>query len=318
MKKKFFAVLASAALCVSMLAGCGKQDKVYKVGICQLVEHPALDAATKGFQDALKEKLGDNVKFDLQNAQGESSTCITIINSFTSSGKDLILANATAPLQAAANGTKTIPILGTSITDYASALDMSDWNGVTGRNISGTSDLAPLSEQAAMLNELFPDKVNVGILYCSAEANSKFQADTIKVDLEKLGKKVAFYTFVDTNDIATVVRGAVDKVDVIYVPTDNTAASNAEIIDSICKPAGIPIIAGEEGICKGCGVATLSISYYNLGYTTGEMAYEILANGGDITKMEVKYAPEVVKMYDAERCAALGVTIPEGYKAIEK
>ena len=316
--KKTVALLMTLVLGASLLTGCGSsKSKVYNVGICQLVQHVALDAATQGFKDALVEKLGEeNIKFDEQNAQGDSATCSTIVNSFVSSNYDLILANATAPLQAAAAGTTSIPILGTSVTDYATALDISDWSGLTGRNISGTSDLAPLSEQAAMLNELFPESKNVGILYCSAEANSQYQADVMKEELEKLGKTVEFYTFVDTNDVATVSQNAADNSEVIYVPTDNTAASNTEIIDSICQPAGVPIIAGEEGICNGCGVATLSISYYDLGYTTGQMAAEILKDGKDVSTMEVQYAPNVTKEYNADRCAALGITIPDGYTAI--
>lgn len=316
--KKTVALLMTAVLAMGVLTGCGSAKKqVYNVGVCQLVQHPALDAATEGFKDALVEKLGEeNVKFDEQNAQGDSATCSTIVNSFVSSKVDLIMANATPPLQAAAAGTTDIPILGTSVTDYATALDISDWNGLTGRNISGTSDLAPLSEQAAMLNEIFPDSKNVGILYCSAEANSQYQADVMKAELEALGKTVTFYTFVDTNDVATVAQNAADNSDVIYIPTDNTAASNTEIIDSICQPAGVPIIAGEEGICTGCGVATLSISYYDLGYTTGLMAAEILADGKDVKDMEIQFAPNVTKEYDAARCEALGVTVPEGYVAI--
>ena len=316
MKKKL-ALLMTAVLCLGMLTGCGNSKKAYNVGICQLVQHVALDAATQGFKDALVETLGEeNVTFDEQNAQGDSATCSTIVNAFVSANVDLIMANATAPLQAAAAGTTTIPVLGTSVTDYATALDIENWSGLTGRNISGTSDLAPLSEQAARLNELFPDSANVGILYCSAEANSQYQADVMKQELEALGKSVSFYTFVDTNDVATVTQSAADASDVIYVPTDNTAASNTEIIDSICQPAGVPIVAGEEGICSGCGVATLSISYYDLGYTTGQMAAEILANGADIEKMEVQNAPNVTKEYDADRCAALGIEVPSDYVAI--
>ena len=327
--KKSVALLLSLVLGASLLTGCGgsaetaapaKEEaaaKVYNVGICQLVQHVALDAATQGFKDALVEKLGEaNVKFDEQNAQGDSATCATIVNSFVSNNVDLIMANATPPLQSAAAGTTTIPVLGTSVTDYGTALDIADWTGKTGRNISGTCDLAPLKEQAAMLNELFPDAKKVGVLYCSAEANSQYQADNIKAELESLGKTVEFFTFVDTNDVATVTQNAASACEVIYIPTDNTAASNTEIIDSICQPAGIPIIAGEEGICKGCGVATLSISYYDLGYTTGEMAYEILANGKDVSTMDVQYAPNVTKEYDAARCEALGITVPEGYEAI--
>lgn len=329
MKRKlglFWAVV----FCISALSACSSNgktentgnkdgsnsDKVYNVGICQLVEHVALDAASKGFMEALKAKLGDKVKFDEQNAQGDSATAATIVNQFVSSQVDLILANATSPLQAAAAGTTSIPILGTSITDYASALDIDNWNGATGRNISGTSDLAPLKEQAAMLNELFPQSKKVGIIYCSAEANSQYQADMIKKELEALGKTVSFFTFVDTNDVQTVTKNAADQSDVIYLPTDNAVASNTGIIDAVCRPAGIPIITGEEGICKGCGVATLSISYYDLGYTTGEMAYEILVNGADIKTMEIKYAPKVTKEYNKEICDALNITIPADYTAI--
>ena len=321
-KLKRFAALALCAVTALSMCACSgteKDDKKFVVGICQLVEHEALDAATKGFKETLTEKLeaeGYTVEFKEQSAQGDSATCTTIINGYVSSGVDLILANATAPLQSAAAGTTTIPILGTSVTDYASALDIDDWTGTTGRNISGTSDLAPLSEQAAMIKELFPDAKKVGILYCSAEANSQYQADVIKGELAKLDMECEFYSFVDTNDVATVTTNAAANSDVIYIPTDNTAASNTGVIDNICRPAGVPIVAGEAGICGGCGVATLSIDYYDLGSTTGEMAYDILVKGEDITKMEVKFAPNVTKKYNKEICTALELEIPDGYEAI--
>ena len=291
---------------------------VYNIGICQLVQHDALDAATEGFQQALKDLLGEeNVNFDLQNASGDSPTCATIINQFVSADVDLILSNGTAALQAAAAGTNEIPILGTSITDYATALEIDDWTGTTGTNISGTSDLAPLEEQAAMLNELFPDAETVGLLYCSAEANSAYQVNTIQGYLEEYGYTCTPYTFADSNDLASVTTTASSECDVIYIPTDNTAASNTEIINNICLPAGVPVVAGEEGICGGCGVATLSIDYYDIGYAAGEMAYEILANGADITTMAVEYAPEVTKKYNAANCEALGIEVPDDYVAIE-
>lgn len=292
---------------------------VYQIGICQLVQHEALDAATQGFVDTLTELLGEgNVEFSEQNASGDSATCATIINQFVSSNVDLILANGTASLQAGAAGTDTIPILGTSITDYGTALDMDNWTGTTGRNISGTSDLAPLQEQAEMLHELFPDAVNIGLLYCSAEANSAYQVENVQAALEEYGYTCTTYTFADSNDIASVVTTASSECDVIYVPTDNTAASNTEVINNVCLPAGVPIIAGEEGICSGCGVATLSIDYYDLGCKTGEMAYEILVNGADITTMEVETADATTKKYDADRCAELNIEIPDDYVAIEK
>ncbi len=301
----------------STTAGGGDAEKIYRIGICQLVQHPALDEATRGFQEALTEKLGDRVSFDMQNAQGESTNCSTIINQFVSAKVDLILANATAPLQSAAAATAEIPILGTSITDYATALDIDNWNGQTGRNISGTADLAPLDEQAAVIQELFPDKNKVGLLYCSGEPNSQYQVDIMKEHLEGMGYTCTYYSFVDSNDIASVVTNAASNSDLIYIPTDNTAASNTEVIQNICLPAKIPVFTGEEGICKGCGVATLSISYYDIGYISGEMAYEILVNGADIATMDIRYAPNVVKKYNAANCEALGISIPEGYEAIE-
>ncbi len=298
------------------IANGNDTEKTYRIGICQLVQHVALDEATKGFQDALTEKLGDKVSFDMQNAQGESTNCSTIINQFVSAKVDLILANATAPLQSAAAATAEIPILGTSITDYATALDIDNWNGQTGRNISGTADLAPLDEQAAVIQELFPDKKKVGLLYCSGEPNSQYQVDIMKEHLEGMGYTCTYYSFVDSNDIASVVTNAASNSDLIYVPTDNTAASNTEVIQNVCLPAKVPVFAGEEGICKGCGVATLSISYYDIGYISGEMAYEILVNDADITTMDIRYAPNVVKKYNAANCEALGISVPDDYEAI--
>ncbi len=319
MKKKLLSMILTGCMALGMLTGCGeaKEDGSYTVGICQLVQHEALDAATQGFKDALTEKLGDKVTFDEQNASGDSVTCATIANQFASADVDLILANATAPLQAAAAATNTIPILGTSVTDYATALQISDWTGTTGTNISGTSDLAPLAEQAAMLNELFPDAKNVGMVFCSAEPNSSYQVNVVTKELENLGYTCKEFSFADSNDIASVVTSATAECDVIYIPTDNTAASATEVINNVCLPAGIPVIAGEEGICKGCGVATLSISYYDLGYQTGLMAYEILVNGADVSTMEVQFAPEVTKKYNATNCEKLGVKLPEDYVAIQ-
>ncbi len=305
---------AAASTADSTAAADGK---VYNIGICQLVQHEALDAATQGFKDALVEKLGEgSVKFDEQNASGDSANCATIVNGFVSNGVDLILANATAPLQAAAQATADIPVLGTSITDYATALDISDWTGTVGNNISGTSDLAPLDQQAAMIQELFPDAKSVGLLYCSAEPNSVYQCDVIEGYLTEEGYTVARYAFTDTNDVTSVAQTAADNSDVIYIPTDNTAASNTEAIANVVIPAKVPVVAGEEGICAGCGVATLSISYYDLGYATGEMAAKILADGADVSAMPVEFAPNVTKKYNAPNCEALGITPPSDYVAI--
>ncbi|MBQ3423905.1 MAG: ABC transporter substrate-binding protein [Clostridia bacterium] len=311
--KKLLAVIVATLLC---LGAAAVAEETYTVGICQLVQHVALDAATQGFQDAITEKLGDAVTFDVQNASGDSNTCSTIVNTFVSDGVDLIMANATPALQAAVAATGEIPILGTSVTDYATALDIDDWTGATGINVSGTSDLAPLDQQAQMLKELFPDAATVGILYCSAEPNSKYQAEVITGCLTELGYTCEEYTFADSNDVASVTQSACDGSDVLYIPTDNTAASCTEAIRNVVEPAGKPVIAGEEGICAGCGVATLSISYYDLGYATGEMACEVLTGGADVAAMDVRFAPNVTKEYNAELCQILGVSVPEDYVAI--
>ncbi len=322
MKKKLMSALLAAAMVVSLTACGGSNgasgDKTYNVGICQLVEHPALDAATQGFVDALTEKLGDQVTFDTQNAQGDAPTCSTITNTFAANNYDLILANATPALLAAISSTSSIPILGTSVTDYATAMEIDEWTGVTGTNVSGTSDLAPLDQQAACIKELFPDAKNIGILYCSAEPNSKYQATVITEYLEKDGYTVTEYKFSDSNDVASVTQAAADANDVLYIPTDNTAASCTEAIANVVIPAKVPVFAGEEGICAGCGIATLSISYYDLGRATGDMAYEILVNGADPASMEIEFAPNVTKKYNAANAKALGITIPDDYEAIEE
>ncbi len=308
--------LALAVVMVLPLAACSEKTDSYKVGICQLVQHDALDAATKGFMDALTEELGDKVEFDNQNASNDIPMCSTIVNQFVSNDVDLILANATPALQAASAATVEIPILGTSVTEYGVAMGIENFSGTVGGNVSGTSDLAPLDQQAAMLKEWFPDAKNVGLLYCSAEPNSQYQVDVVKTELEKLGYTAEYYSFSDSNDLAAVVENAIAWADVIYVPTDNTVASNTGIIDNICQPAGIPVIAGEEGICGGCGVATLSISYYDLGVATGKMAAKILTGEADISEMPIEYAPDFVKKYNPTICDALGLTAPEGYVAI--
>ncbi len=313
--KKLVALLIAALLLLSVPA-LAESEKTYTVGICQLVQHVALDAATQGFKDALTEKLGDNVKFNEQNASGDSANCITIINGFLADNVDLIMANATPALQAAQAATADTPILGTSVTDYGTALDIADWTGATGMNISGTSDLAPLDGQAAMIKELFPDAKKVGLLYCSAEANSAYQINVIRDYLTEMGYECTDYAFTDSNDVASVTTNACAGSDVLYIPTDNTAASCTEAIRNVIEVEKTPVVTGEEGLCKGCGVATLSISYYELGKATGEMAYEVLVEGADVSTMDVRFAPTFTKEYNAELCELLGVTVPEDYVAI--
>ena len=329
MKKKLMSLVCAAAMMLS-LAACGSANSdtpaapeasdpaaaSYTVGIVQLVPHEALDAATQGFKDALEAALPGQVKFEEGIGAGDSATCTPIVTNFVASNVDLIMANATPALQAAAAATADIPILGTSVTEYGVALNIDNFSGVVGTNISGTSDLAPLDAQAAMIKEWFPDTKTVGLIYCSAEANSQYQVNEIQKLLEAQGLTCTQYPFSDSNDMAAIVQTAADNSDVIYAPTDNTVASNAGIIDNICRPAGIPVIAGEEGLCAGCGVATLSISYYDLGVATGKMAAKILTGEAKIEEMPIGYAETVTPKYNEAICSELNITVPEGYIAI--
>ena len=331
--RRLLTALLAAAMCLSM-AACGSKPaadngssdtdasagddaaKKYTIGVCQLVTHDALDAATQGFIDALQEKLGaENVDVDVQNAANDQNMCTTIVNGFVSKNVDLILANATPALQAAYNATTEIPIMGTAVTEYGVALGIDNFSGTVGGNVSGTSDLAPLTEQADMILELLPETKTVGLLYCSAEPNSAYQVQVVEEYLTDKGIACQRYSFSDSNDVAAVTTKAAADSDVIYIPTDNTAASCTETIGSIVLNAGTPVVAGEQGLCAGCGIATLSISYYDLGYKTGEMAAQVLTGEADISAMPIQYAP-ATKMYNPAMCEALGITVPEGYEAM--
>ena len=315
--KKLIALTLAALMMAGLCACSGSTSSkdTYTVGICQLMQHVALDDATQGFMDALKDELGDKVTFDNQNAGGEMTMCSTIVGQFVASEVDLIMANATPALQAAAAATTEIPILGTSVTEYGVALGIENFSGTVGGNISGASDLASLEAQAQMVKEWFPDVKTVALLYCSSEANSQYQVDVMKAELEAMGYTCAYASFSDSNDLAGVVEHCVANYDLIYVPTDNTVASNTEIIDNICRPAGQPVIGGDGGICSGCTVATLCIEYYDLGYTTGKMAAQILTGQAKISEMPIAYA-EASSVYNVEICADLGITPPDGYEPI--
>ena len=321
--------LLSAAIAATMtltLAACGtSQDDgqsadnpdAYIVGICEQMEHVSLSEATRGFKDGLVEILGeDSVVFREQNAGGEQANCTTIIDGFVSDGVDLILANATWPLQAAASATNSIPVLGTSVTDYATALNLDNFDGTIGRNISGTSDLVDLQAQAQIVQELFPEAENVGLLYCSGEPNSVYQIETVRGYLEDMGYTCEVYAFTDVNDLASVTQAACDASDVIYIPIDNTVASNTESVANVALAAGVPIVGGDPGICSGCGVATIATDYYELGRLTGEMAAKILTGESDISSMPVQYGA-MEKLCNPANCETLGITIPEGYTAVE-
>lgn len=308
MKKIIALILAMLLLALPAFA----EEETYSVGVCQLVQHIALDDSTRGFADALTNLLGGQVEIKVENASGDLATCNSIVNNFIAEEVDLIMANATPALQAAQAATGDIPILGASVTDYAAALAIDPWEGFTGQNVSGTSDLAIPNAQAQLIQELFPEAKTVGMLYCTSEANSVYQVEIIEGYLAEMGYECRRFGFTDSNDVASIAQNASLSCDVIYTPTDNVVASCAQAIRNVVEIEGTPIIGGDEGICTGCSVATICIDYYDLGYTTGEMAYAILVEGEDISQMPIRYSFHPYKVYNEELCAYLGVEPPAG------
>lgn len=320
MKKRslaFLVTLAAIACTIMGTTACKKENPSFTIGIFQFTQHESLDAATQGFKDALTDKLGDNVTFDERNANGDRTTCTTVIDEFIYNGVDLILANSTTSLQIATAATSEIPILGTSVTEYRTALQLNDFDGTIGGNISGTSDFVPPAEQAALIQELFPDAKKIGMLCCSSEANSQYQAEALQKELADIGYSCESYLFADSNDLSYAAENAAAECDVIYIPTDNTIASCAGLIANICGAEGLPVITGEESTCRVCGAATLTVDYYDLGYATGEMAARILIDGEDISTMPIQYASSFTKKYNADICRQLGMTLPEDYTPLE-
>ena len=302
------------AVMLLLLSPAALAQEPYRVGICQILTHEAVDQAAQGFRDALDAELGAGaVLYDMKDASGDAGICTLIINDFIADEVDLILANGTPALQAAAASTADIPILGTSVTEYGVALGIEDFSGLVGGNVSGTSDLAPMDLQAQMIPELFPEARTVGLLYCSAEPNSLYQVETVKACLEGMSLTAIPYPFTDSNDMAAVTQSACENVDVIYIPTDNTVAANATIVDNLCQPAGIPVVTGDTGTCSIAGAAVLGISYYELGQVTGRMAAKVLTGESDISSMPIAYVENVTYQYNPLICEALGITVPDGY-----
>ena len=317
--KRTVAIFLAVLMMLSLTACSGTADDgKYVVGICQYMPHDSLDQATQGFKDALVGALGEeNVVIKVQDAAGEISTCSTIVDGFLAEKVDLIMANATPALRAAVSATDEVPVLGTSVTDYAAALGMSEWNGVVGNNVSGTSDLGPLKEQAAIIQDLFPDANVVGLLYCSAEPNSVYQIAIMEDYLTEMGYTCQRFVFNDANDLHSVTQTAVGVVDVMYMPTDNVAANYPETIGNVLLPEKIPMVTGESNSCRVAGVATVSIDYYELGFVTGQMAAQVLTGEADISQMPVAYLEEATRLYNQELCQQLGIAVPEGYEALK-
>lgn len=320
--KKHLGLMAACMAAVMAMTGCGggtaeTAETAYRIGIVQQSEHGSLDAAAEGFMDKLTELLGEeNVTFDLKNAQGEQTNSTSIATKFVSDGVDLIMANGTTALQSAAIATGEIPIVGASVSDYITA-GVVDSNEVPGRNVTGVSDLAEISAQVDVLLQFCQEDTKVAVVYCSAEPNSAYQAKLAEEHLQELGREYAIYTAADSNDIQAVMTKVVSDCGAVYIPTDNTFASNMEIVKNITLPAGVPSFAGAEPMCQIGALATLSISYYDLGVKAAEMAYDILVNGANPGEMPVAFVSEgITPKYNADMATALGVEIPEGLEAI--
>ena len=318
--KKF---LAAACLMVAGLAACGNKpstpsnpdEKVFQIGIVQLAEHPAMDEATRGFKEFLTEKLGDKVQFNVQNAQGEQTNCTTIVNQFVSSKVDLIMANATNAVKAAREATSDIPVVGTSVTDYVSCGLVAS-NEAPGANVTGASDMNPVTVQVDLMKTLCPEVKTVGIVINSGEENSAIQAEEAKTAFEAEGFAVKIYSVADTNEIQTVVTAACNEVDAFYEPTDNLIAANVPTMSNITTAAGKPVICGEGGMCESGFLATYAISYYELGRAAGEQAFNILVNGADPATTPIFFfdVSNLSLVINEENAAELGITIPEELK----
>lgn len=314
--KKVMAAGMAAILTLSVMAGCSKKDSASgqkKIGVVQLVEHDALDAAYKGFKDGLKDagyKDGDKIKIEYKNAQNEQSNCQTIAQQFVTDKCDLVLAIATPAAQAMANETKDIPILVTAVTDPASSKLVKS-NDKPGGNVSGTSDLTPVAKQMNLLKELVPSAKKVAMLYCSAEANSKFQVDLAKKEAKKLGLTSVDATVSESSEIRQVVESLKGKVDAIYAPTDNTIAAGINTVSMVANEAKLPLIVGEEGMCTGGGLATYGLNYYKLGKQTAAQAVKILEGKAEAKDMPIEYQENADLIINKDTAKTLGIKIPK-------
>jgi putative ABC transport system substrate-binding protein len=326
-KKRIVALGLALTLALGLVAGCGgagdkkpAAKKMYNVGIAQLVEHAALDAANKGFVDGLASKgykEGQNVKFDKQNAQADQSNLQNIAQRFVSNKVDLICAIATPTAQTMANATKDIPIVGTAITDYEAAKLVKD-NKKPGTNVTGTTDMNPVKEQVELALKIVPKAKTLGLIYCSSEVNSQIQAQMAKTAAKAKGLNVLETTVSNVNDIQQAAQNLVGKADVIYVPTDNVLASAMPTLTAITNEAKIPVICGEGGMLKGGGLATLAVDYYKLGFTTGEMAADILAGKSKPADMAIKAQDKFDTIINKAEAQKLGIKLPADLEKFAK
>lgn len=311
--KKLLTIAASTLMAALFaFTSCSGKSQAKKIGVIQLVQHSALDAAYNGFVDQLKVRGyedGKNIKIDYQNASGEQANCVTIANQLVSERNDLILAIATPAAQAVANATESIPVLITAVTDPASA-NLVDSNELPGRNVTGTSDLTPCAAQIDLIKQLFPEAKHIAIMYCSSEENSIVQANLAIAECEKIGLTYETATVSNTNEIQQVTQSLVGKVDAIYIPTDNMMASSIATVSMITNEAKIPVICGEDGMTQGGGLCTYGINYYELGKLTGDMAADILEGKSKPETTPIQYLQHFDFSYNADTAEALGIEFP--------
>lgn len=322
--KKYLAAAVAVVMALGVMTGCSSSkteekaetpaeetadDTVYKIGVLQLTQHAALDAANDGFVAALDD-AGIKYEIDQQNASGDQSTCQTIAEKLVNDGNDLIYAIATPAAQAVAGLTKDIPVVISAVTDPAESGLVAD-NAAPGGNVTGTSDLTPVKEQIELLKQVLPEAKTVGILYCSAESNSVIQANMAKEACAANDLEALEFTVSSSNEIQTVVESMVGKVDAIYCPTDNTIANGMATVAMVANDNGLPTICGESGMVDAGGLATYGIDYYQLGYMAGEMAVEILTNGANPAEMPIGYlsADKCELSVNEDTAAKLGIDV---------
>ena len=311
--KKLLSVAIALLASAFVLTGCNEKNGKIKIGVIQLIEHPALDKSYQGFVDGLAEagyKNGENIVIDYQNAQGEQANCVTIANKFVNDKDDLIFAIATPAAQAVANQTKTIPILVTAVTDPESAKLVKS-NEKPETNVSGTSDRTPVEAQIPLLKKIVPNAKTVGLLYCSSEANSIFQINLAKKACEENGLSYIEGSVSNSNEIQQVTQSLVGKVDAFYVPTDNMLAAGMANVAMVANEAKLPIICGEDGMVVSGGLATYGINYYELGKLTAKQAVKILKDGANPADMPIEYVDKFNFSYNKETAEKIGVKIPE-------
>lgn len=316
--KRIITTALAAAMLLGSATACGGGGETYEIGICRFADHESLSAATEGFREVLTEKLGGKVKITVENAGGDRDAVNSICEGFAGDGVDLIMANATAALTAAANATEEIPVIGVAITDFASALGVASLGETTGRNVSGVSDMIPEADCANTVAELFPsaNHSKLGILYCAEEANSDHQATAMKPLFEALGYTVGLYTFKDATELAGAAKIACENSSVLYIPADNVIAEHSDTVKSVVLSRKTPVITADENVCKAFGVATVGIDYAELGRKAGLMAYDVLTGKSEIGETPILYADKTVKKYNPSIAEELGVLVPEGYVAI--